>query len=32
MRDGKLVKIFENHEEILNLARGTERVADKIVK
>ena len=30
MQDGKLVKIYENQEEIQNLARGTERTPDKI--
>jgi putative ABC transport system ATP-binding protein len=30
MQDGKLVKIYENQEEIQSLARGTERTPDKI--
>jgi putative ABC transport system ATP-binding protein len=29
MQDGKLVKIYEDHEEIQGLARGTERTPDK---
>jgi putative ABC transport system ATP-binding protein len=31
MQDGKLVKIYENQEEIQSLARGIERTPDKIV-
>jgi len=31
MQDGKLVKIFENREEILSLAKGTDRTPDKII-
>ena len=31
MQDGKLVKIFENREEILGLAKGTDRTPDKII-
>jgi len=31
MQDGKLVKIYEDHEEIQGLARGTERTPDKTV-
>ena len=31
MQDGKLVKILENQDDILELAQGTERTPDKIV-
>ena len=31
MRDGKLVNVYENPEQIIELARGSERTRNKMI-